>query len=77
MGGMGSRMIRYLMNKKSVSSLEELINQARANGINMIACNMSMDIMGIRKEELIDGVSIGGVATFLGSAEDSDMSLFI
>jgi peroxiredoxin family protein len=43
----------------------------------MIACNMSMDIMGIKKEELIDGVTIGGVAAFLGSAEDSDMSLFI
>lgn len=77
MGGMGSRMIRYLMNKKNVSSLEELISKAQANGINMIACNMSMDIMGIKKEELIDGVTIGGVAAFLGSAEDSDMSLFI
>ena len=77
MGGMGSKMIRHIMEKKNVSSLEELMEQAKANGINLVACNMSMDIMGIKKEELIDGVEIGGVATFLGSAEESDMSLFI
>lgn len=77
MGGMGAKMIRYLMNKKNISSLEVLIEQAKANGVNLIACNMSMDIMGIRKEELIDGVTIGGVASFLGSVEQSDMSLSI
>ncbi len=77
MAGIGPKMIRYLMNKKNVSSLEELIEQARKNGVNFVACNMSMDIMGIKKEELIDGVTIGGVASFLGSAEESDMSLFI
>lgn len=77
MAGIGPKMIRYLMNKKNVSSLEELIEQARKNGVNFVACNMSMDIMGIKKEELIDGVAIGGVASFLGSAEESDMSLFI
>jgi len=77
MGGIGGKMIRFLMKKKNVSSLEELIRQAQANGINLVACNMSMDLMGIKKEELIDGVQIGGVATFLGSAEQSDMSLFI
>lgn len=77
MGGMGAKMIRYIMDKKNISSLEELIEQAKANGINLIACNMSMDVMGIKKEELIDGVTIGGVASFLGSAEESNMSLFI
>ena len=77
MAGMGPKMIRYLMNKKNISSLEELIEQAQKNGVNFVACNMSMDIMGIKKEELIDGVNIGGVASFLGSAEESDMSLFI
>ncbi|HEX9058626.1 MAG TPA: FAD-dependent oxidoreductase [Clostridia bacterium] len=77
MAGIGPKMIRYLMNKKSVSSLEELIEQARKNGVEFVACNMSMDIMGIKKEELMDGVITGGVASFLGSAEESDMSLFI
>jgi NADPH-dependent 2,4-dienoyl-CoA reductase/sulfur reductase-like enzyme/peroxiredoxin family protein/rhodanese-related sulfurtransferase/TusA-related sulfurtransferase len=77
MGGIGAKMIRFIMKKKNVLSLEELIEQAKANGVNLVACNMSMDIMGIRKEELIDGVQIGGVASFLASAEKSDMSLFI
>lgn len=77
MAGMGPRMIRYLMNKKDIFSLEALIEQAKSSGIEFVACNMSMDIMGIKKEELIDGVTIGGVASFLGSAEESDMSLFI
>lgn len=77
MGGMGAKMIRHIMKNKNVASLEELIESAVANGVNLVACNMSMDVMGIKKEELIDGVKIGGVATFLGSAEESDMSLFI
>ncbi len=77
MGGMGGKLIRYIMKKKNVSSLEELMSQAKENGVRLVACNMSMDIMGIRKEELIDGVEIGGVASMLGSAEESDMSLFI
>lgn len=77
MSGIGARMIRFLMKKKNVSSLEELIEQAKANGVNLVACNMSMDIMGIKKEELLDGVTMGGVASFLGSAEESDMSLFV
>lgn len=77
MAGIGPKMIRNLMNKKNIYSLEELLTQAQKNGVEFVACNMSMDIMGIKKEELIDGVTIGGVASFLGSAEESDMSLFI
>ena len=77
MAGIGPKMIRHLMKKKNISSLEELIQQAKQNGVILVACNMSMDIMGIKREELMDGVQIGGVASFLGTAEDSDMSLFI
>ena len=77
MGGMGAKMIRWIMKEKGVSSLEELIDNALAHGVRLVACQMSMDIMGIKKEELIDGVELGGVATFLGSGEQSDMSLFI
>jgi peroxiredoxin family protein len=77
MGGIGGQLIRYLMKKKNVASLEELIEQARINGVNLVACNMSMDLMGIKKEELIDGVTIGGVASFIGEAEESDMSMMI
>jgi CoA-disulfide reductase len=77
MGGVGAKMIKYLMKKKNVSSLEDLIKSAEANNINLVACNMSMDLMGIRREELLDDVQIGGVATFLSSSEQSNMSLFI
>lgn len=77
MGGMGGGLIRYLMVKKNVGTLEDMIEQARANGVELVACNMSMDLMGIQKEELIDGVTIGGVASMLGSAEESDMTMFI
>ncbi len=77
MGGAGAKMIRSIMKSKGVSSLEELIRNALDHGVRLVACQMSMDIMGIRKEELIDGVELGGVSTFLGSGEQSDMSLFI
>lgn len=77
MVGIGPKLIRSLMHKKDIFSLEELISKAQQSGVEFVACNMSMDIMGIKKEELIDGVTIGGVASFLGSAEESDMTLFI
>ena len=77
MGGAGARMIKTIMKKKGISSLEELIESAKAHGVRLVACQMSMDIMGIHKEELIDGVELGGVSTFIGSGEESDMSLFI
>ena len=77
MGGAGAKMIRWIMREKRISSLEELIDSAKAHGVRIVACQMSMDIMGIRQEELIDGVELGGVSTFLGSGEQSDMSLFI
>ncbi|MBR6004734.1 MAG: DsrE/DsrF/DrsH-like family protein [Clostridia bacterium] len=77
MGGAGAKMIRWIMKKKGIRSLEQLIEDAKEHGVRLIACQMSMDIMGIRREELIDGIELGGVATFLGAGEQSDMSLFI
>ena len=77
MGGMGSRMMRSLMQRKGIDSLESLIAQAAENGIEMIACTMSMDVMGIQKEELMDNVTLGGVATFLERAEESNLNLFV
>ena len=77
MGGAGAKMIRGIMKQKGISSLEELVESAKAHGVRIVACQMSMDIMGIHQEELIDGVELGGVATFIGSGEESDMSLFI
>jgi len=77
MGGMGPKMIDFVMKRKNVDSLEEMIKNAQALGVKMIACAMSMDIMGIKKEELLDGVEIGGVATYLGKTDDSNLNLFI
>lgn len=75
--GMGPKMIRMVMKKHNVDSLESLLKMAQDNGVRMVACNMSMDLMGITEAELIDGVEFGGVASMLGAAEDSNMSLFI
>jgi len=77
MGGMGGKMIRYIMNKKNVASLEDLIEQAKSQGIKIVACSMSMDVMGIKQEELMDGIEIGGVTSYLAAAELADTNLFI
>lgn len=77
MMGMGSQMIRGLMKSKNVSSLEELIQTAIDQGVEIVACQMSMDLMGIAREELIDHVGIGGVGYYLGKAEESGHNLFI
>lgn len=77
MMGMGGKMIRKVMKNKNITSLEELIQSAIDSGIEIVACQMSMDVMGLRKEELIDGVKVGGVGYYLGEAEDSNVNLFI
>ena len=77
MGGMGTAMMKGIMRKKNVSSLPELIESAKANGVKLVACSMSMDLMGIKQEELIDGVEEGGVAMYLNTAEQGNVNLFI
>lgn len=77
MGGMGTAMMRKVMKDKNIDSLEDLIKKAMSNGVKMIACTMSMDVMGITKEEIIDGVEFAGVGTYLGDAEESNVNLFI
>lgn len=75
--GIGSRMMRYLMKKKGVDSLESLRQQAIDNGVEFIACQMSMDVMGVKREELLDNVTIGGVASYMERAEQANVNLFI
>ena len=77
MGGLGAKMMRYIMNRKNIDSLETLRDMAAANGVEFIACQMSMDVMGITKEELLDNVTIGGVATYMNRAENANVNLFI
>ncbi|WP_123054007.1 DsrE/DsrF/DrsH-like family protein [Clostridium sp. JN-1] len=75
--GMGTKMMKKAMKNKNVSSLEDLIKAAIDSGIQIVACQMTMDVMGLKKEELIDGVKVGGVGYYLGEAEDSNVNLFI
>ena len=75
--GMGAKMIRDIMNRKNIMSLEELMKKSIEDGANLVACTMSMDVMGIKEEELIDGISFGGVGQYLGEADKSNNNLFI
>lgn len=75
--GMGPLMMKKIMKKKNVATIDALLGSALASGVRMIACTMSMDVMGIQKEELIDGIECSGVATYLGAAEDANVNLFI
>ncbi len=75
MGGLGTSLMKHIMREHNVLSLEELIKTAQAAGVEMIACQMTMDLMGIQKEELIDGITIGGVASFLEKADQSSVTL--
>ena len=77
MGGMGTGMMKGIMRRKHVPSLEELIGNARLAGVRLVACSMTMNIMGIAREELINGVEEGGVAMYLSNAEAGNVNLFI
>lgn len=75
--GAGSVMLRQMMKHKDVTSLEDLIDLARESGVRMVSCGMSQEVMGIHDDELIPGVECGGVAMFVGEAQESKVSLFI
>jgi len=77
MMGIGAKMMRFLMKKKGVDSLESLRQQAIESGVEFIACQMSMDVMGVKREELLDEVTVGGVATYMDRAEQANVNLFI
>jgi peroxiredoxin family protein len=75
--GMGSVLLRSMMKEQGIASLEELMAMARELGVKMTACTMSMDAMGVAKEELLEGLEYGGVAAFMADASRSRVSLFI
>lgn len=77
MAGMGTAMIKGVMKSKNVMSLPELIQSARDAGVRLVACAMSMDLMGIKESELIDGVEIAGVGNYLGAASEGNINLFV
>jgi peroxiredoxin family protein len=79
MGGMGTAMMKSLMKKKNVASLEEMLSLAEELGVRIYVCEMSMDLMGFQRDEFIDydGLDFAGVATFLQEAANSKVQLFI
>ncbi len=77
MFNMGPLMMKMRMKQKNVDQLDKMIEQAIDAGITFVACQMSMDIMGVKKEELLDNVKIGGVATYMEAASTSSLNLFI
>lgn len=77
MCGIGSKMMRHIMKKKNVDSLEVLRTKALENGVEFIACQMSMYVMSVTREELLDAVTVGGVATYMDRAEQANVNLFI
>jgi len=77
MGGMGGLLIRGIMKHRNVPVLEEMMASAVRGGAKLVACQMSMELMGIRREELIDGIEVGGVASYLEASETADNNLFI
>jgi len=77
MGGMGSRMMKSRMASKNLPNLDGLLDDAIKGGARLVACSMSMEAMGILKEELMEGVEVGGVAEFLGASSKSGTNMFI
>jgi peroxiredoxin family protein len=77
MAGMGTAMMKHVMATKRVASPQELLASARQQGLKLVACSMSMDVMGLRQEELLDGVELGGAAAFLAEADQSNVTLFV
>lgn len=75
--GLGTAMMKHVMHSKQVESLPALMEQARQSGVRMVACTMSMDVMGLKREELLDGLELGGVGTFIGESSESRATLFI
>lgn len=75
--GLGAKLFRHRMQKNGVQSAQEFFELAREMGVKFVACGMSMEVMGIRAEELVEGIEVGGVAAYLGDAADSKVTLFI
>ncbi|MCY9694216.1 DsrE/DsrF/DrsH-like family protein [Paenibacillus alginolyticus] len=77
MAGMGPQMIKHVMKKHNALSLPQLIELAQEQGVKLVACTMTMDLLGLQQEELMDGIEYGGVAAYLGDASEGKVNLFI
>ncbi len=77
MVGMGPKMIKHVMEKHNALTLTQLIEMAQDQDIKIVTCTMTMDLLGLQKEELLDGIEYAGVAAYLADAEDGNVNLFI
>ena len=75
--GMGTPMMKMIMKQQNAMPLDELIASAREQGVKLVACTMTMDMLGFKKEELLDGVEYMGVAAYLAAADEANVNLFI
>jgi len=75
--GVGPRMIKQTMKKHNAMPLPDLIELAQEQDVKLVACTMTMDLLGLKKEELLDGIEYGGVAAYLGDAQEGNVNLFI
>ena len=76
-GGVGSALIKRVMKQQNIMSIQQMIDSAKEQGVKLLACTMSMGVMGFKEEELIDGVELAGVAAYLGEADEANVNLFI
>ena len=77
MTAMATIMMKSWMNKAHVASVPDLLALCIESGVRLIGCQMTMDVMGVKKSDLIDGVEIGGAATFLDYAVEADIPMFV
>ncbi|WP_285848706.1 DsrE/DsrF/DrsH-like family protein [Solibacillus isronensis] len=75
--GMGPKMIKHVMNKHNALTLTQLIEMAQEQDIKLVTCTMTMDLLGLEKEELLDNIEYAGVAAYLADAEEGNVNLFI
>lgn len=75
--GMGPKMIKHVMKKHNAMPLPQLIELAQEQDVKLIACTMTMDLLGLQKEELVEGIEFAGVAAYIGDAEEGNINLFI
>ncbi|MFC4387089.1 DsrE/DsrF/DrsH-like family protein [Gracilibacillus marinus] len=75
--GMGKKMIKDIMKKHNAVPVNELVEMAQAQDVKLIACTMTMDLLGLQKEELLDNIEYAGVAAYIGDSEDGNITLFI
>ncbi|PLT30922.1 DsrE/DsrF/DrsH-like family protein [Peribacillus deserti] len=75
--GMGPKMIKKVIKKHNAMTLPQLIEMAQEQEVNLIACTMTMDLLGLKEEELLEGIEYAGVAAYLGEASEGNVNLFI